>query len=81
MLKNVFYFVSYYPALKRHSYGDEEIVEIKSIGEVKPRLKRRSFGLSLSALTFKMHQHTTTETVIGVPSPLCSVCGDISTGK
>jgi hypothetical protein len=81
MLKNVFYFISYYPASKRHSYGNEKFVEIKSIDEVKPQIKRRSFGLPSSPLTFKMHQHTTVDTAIGVPSPLCSVCGDISTGK
>jgi len=28
-----------------------------------------------------MQQETTNESAIGVPSPLCSVCGDISTGK
>jgi len=28
-----------------------------------------------------MQQDTTNESAIGVPSPLCSVCGDISTGK
>jgi hypothetical protein len=57
--------------LKRPSDDDEQIVKSEFLANT----KRRSGAPS------KMQQQTTDDSGIGVPSRLCSVCGDISTGK
>ncbi len=69
---------SFYPTLKRLQNDDEQIVE----SDLSQNIKRRSTSSSLS---IKMQQQTTNstsnESPIGAASRLCSVCGDISTGK
>lgn len=74
-------FISYYSPPKRHSIKDEHILNNQFFIDRKIQLKRRSVGSSSSIPTYKMQQNMTNESNIGVPSPLCSVCGDISTGK
>jgi hypothetical protein len=76
-----FCLISYYPTLKRRVYEDEQIFHCKSLEDIKPGKKRRSIVSSSTVKLFKMQPPTTNDLVIGVPSRLCSVCGDISTGK
>jgi hypothetical protein len=67
---------SYYPTLKRHSSDNESRADSLHVDETTLNSKQRSSIVSSP----KMQQHTTNESANGVPSRLCSVCGDISTG-
>ncbi|CAF1116395.1 unnamed protein product [Rotaria sp. Silwood1] len=75
---------SCYPTLKRLSNDDEQIVKGGSINDIKSPAKRRSTNSTSSVNSIKMQQQTidtiSDEAGVGVPSRLCSVCGDISTG-
>jgi hypothetical protein len=75
------YFLSHYPRSKRYSYNDEQIVESRAFIDRRSRIKQRSIGPFSTLSLYKMQQDTITDPNIGVSSPLCSVCGDISTGK
>lgn len=76
-----FFSISFYPNLKRHSYDDDHSLKNFSFNEIKLKKKQRSSLIYPSLVGSKMHQATTNESMIGVPSRLCSVCGDISTGS
>ncbi|CAF0716398.1 unnamed protein product [Adineta steineri] len=71
---------SYYPTLKRRSHDNEEIVGNKLSNNIENQRKRRSFNSISFEPRFQMQQTTVNDLAIGVPSKLCSVCGDISTG-
>ena len=77
-----FFFISFYSSLKRHSYDDDYSLKNSALNELKLKKKQRSSVICPSLVVPKMmHQATTNEAAIGVPSRLCSVCGDISTGN
>ena len=77
----VFLFISFYSSLKRQSYDDDYSLKNFALNELKLKKKQRSSVVCPSLVVPKMHQATTNEAMIGVPSRLCSVCGDISTGN
>ncbi|CAF3052897.1 unnamed protein product [Rotaria sp. Silwood2] len=74
----------YYPTSKRLSNDDEQIIKGDLTNDIKSPVKRRSTSSISSVASSKTQQQTidsmADESSIGVPSRLCSVCGDISTG-
>lgn len=85
LIENLFFLLflhSYYhPTSRPYQRIDEPILASPPYCIRRSRIKRRSIGPTIVYPSYRIHPIMTTEASIGVPSPLCSVCGDISTGK
>ena len=79
-----FSLISHFPTLKRHLHDDAPSVGHPSLNASRPAIHQRSLVAIPPRVTLsKMQQANQSnlhEAGIGVPSRLCSVCGDISTG-
>jgi len=76
----LFSFLSYHPTAEYYSYNGQFLKRPIYLNN-SHKIKRHSITPSSSIDSYKMQQTTMNESAIGVPGPLCSVCGDISTGK
>lgn len=78
-----FSLISHFPTLKRHLHNDAPSVGQPSLNATRPSIQQRSIVAIPRVTPSKMQQANQSnlhEAGLGVPSRLCSVCGDISTG-